>query len=192
MLLQYEKRSIYLYLVRYATLSSQVILIKLLIKTPILDSGVFANCRPISSFLYFKNSLKRGKVEWVWHKLSTVSCLFHLEKLCMLSFFPFLSIREKQRETEASVHWDTFNNTGGFGSSNGLVSHKLWTLYAEQSQRRYQSTVFALAQMQAASIQCRKHCSKLHTDGGPCLSVAQSLCLISELLFSHPPGRTSN
>lgn len=110
---------------------------------------------------------------------------------CCLSFhfFPSERNKEKQRRVCTGTHLITQE---GFGSRNGLVSHKFWTLYAEQSQRRYQSTVFALAQMQAASIQCRKHCSKLHTDGGPCLSVAQSLCLISELLFSHPPGRTSN
>lgn len=47
---------------------------------------------------------------------------------------------------------------------------------AQQSQRRYQSRVFALAGGQAANTPCEKQASKSHTDGEPCLSVAQSLC----------------
>lgn len=90
--------------------------------------------------------------------------------VCFNSVSSFISVREKPKD--AGIHVITQEV---FGSGNGLVSHKLWTSLPWQSQRRYQSVVFALARTQAANARCEKQGSKSHTDGEPCLSVARSL-----------------
>ena len=96
--------------------------------------------------------------------------------VCFNSASPFISLAEKQKEKICTgIHLITQEV---FGWGNGLVSHKLWTSSPQRSQRRYQSIVFALARTHTANTRCEKQGSETHThtDGEPCLSVAQSLC----------------